>query len=263
MKLQEKQINSIFFIFFGIILIGCATAPPQPPPSTPQVNKFNFAILVMDRDRRVPVGQASIFLSVGNDTLVQGVSDDNGQANLSVATLYPGEADARLYVKAPNYHPTDQIIKLSTPVRSVIQMVSKDRPITDPLPTPPRTPQGEPVAQPTPARKRETTQYGDLNSGKLVNGQTVDFEFEANENTPLVINGSGNGEDYFEFQIEIYNSQGILLKSERKIQRTYNGGYVQTAYRFGFTPPTSGRFTLRLRATQGLGTFNVSIDEYK
>lgn len=122
-------VGAVITGLFGIYIANIRTARepvatnsnPANTKSLPQ--KFNLSVLVMDRDNNA-IAQATVLLAVGNETVAQVVTDDNGQANFSVDGSYYGKS-ARIYAKSPHYHPADLEVSLPTESRIIIQLISE------------------------------------------------------------------------------------------------------------------------------------------
>lgn len=99
---------------------------PQSGQPTPDDSdkKFHFAVTVQDHDTKSLVGQATVLLAVGNETVAQEVTDDNGQANFSINGSYQGKS-GRFYAKKPGYNPADLEVALTTESRKIILLVPK------------------------------------------------------------------------------------------------------------------------------------------
>lgn len=220
------------------------------------IQKFNFAVTVRDRDSNNSVGQATVLLAVGNETLAQTVTDDDGQANFSIDGGYSGKS-GRIYAKSPDYHPADLEISLTTESRKIIQLISKKKPKIDPDPIEPPPPVGSKPTPPTSPRKPtlEIFRAGESKTGMIADKQMIDFQFNADENVPVLFTGRASGEQYIRFEIEIYDSQGFL-------QKGINVGRVNLE-KMPFTPPKPGSYVLRLRGTDNFGTYLVSMQELK
>ena len=247
---------------FVIATLACQPSnqpgPVQPTP-VPPPPKFNFAVTVRDRDSNNLIGQATVLLSVGNETVAQSVTDDNGQANFSVAGSYVGKT-ARLYAKSPYYHPADLEISLTDDSRKILQLISKKNPKIDPDPVEPPPPSNTRVPTPTPTKKPtpsfETLNVGENKSGMIADEQVIDYRFEANENAPLLFNARAGGEQYVKFLVEIYDSQGFSLDKRTRVG-------VNDPRQLPFTPPKTGSYILRLRGTDNFGSYSVYMEELK
>jgi hypothetical protein len=257
--LPPKQTQSLILALSLLVLaaLACTTSnngnspsPNSPPP------KFNFAVTVRDRDNNA-IGQATVLLAVGPETVAQVLTDDNGQANFSVDGGYYGKR-ARIYAKSPDYHPADLEVALTTESRMILQLISKKNPKIDPDPPEPAPVSGsQPKTAPTrkPASPLEVFAPGESKTGSIADEQVIDYRFEASENVALVFTGQSSVEPYVEFNIEIYDSQGFPKK-----RIGVNGGRT---VQMSFTPPNTGSFILRLRGTERFGTFLISMQELK
>ena len=218
------------------------------------IQKFNFAVIVRDRDNNNSVGQATVLLAAGNETLAREVTDDNGQANFTIDTSYYGKS-ARIYAKSPYYHPAELEISLTTESRKIIQLISKKNPKIDPDPVEPAPPGNSKPTSTSPPRKPalEIVRAGESKTGMIADKQVIDFQFDADENVPLLFSGRAIGEHYIEFQIEIYDSQGFPQKG--------TGVSRNNPVQMPFTPPKTGSYILRLRGTLEFGTYLVYMQE--
>jgi hypothetical protein len=122
-------IGAIITGLFGIYIARIKTdrdpastnTNPSSAKSSPQ--KFNLPVIVRDRDNNA-IGQATVLLTVGQETVAQVVTDDNGQANFSVDRGYYDKR-GRLFAKSPDYYPGDLEVALSTDSRIIIQLIHK------------------------------------------------------------------------------------------------------------------------------------------
>lgn len=251
-SLQNLALASVLLI---AALLGCNPGPPQPVQPTQPSQNFNFAVSVRDRDKQNrPIGQATVLVEVGNETVAQEVTDDNGQANFSVASVYLGKS-ARLFARAHEYHSADLVLVLRNDTRQTIQMVSTDAPKLEPDPvepspapgvTPARTPKKEPPPN------LEPFVAGESKTGMIADRQVIDYRFEANKNQPLIFKARvPDGDTHF--AIEIYDSQGFPQKD---LYVSYT-----SEMSLPFTPPETGTFILRLRGRKNFGRYLVSMQE--
>lgn len=258
--LSAKQTQSLMLALSLLIFAALAcsngnnpnvTNANSPPP------KFNFAVLVRDRDSNNSIGQATVLLAVGNETVAQILTDDNGQANFSVSGTYYGK-NARLYAKAPDHYPGDLEISLTTESRMILPLISKRNPKIDPDPPEPapiNNSQPKTTPRPKPPPSLEVLNAEESKTGSIADEQVIDYRFEASENVALVFTGQSSVEPYVEFNIEIYDSQGF----PKKRIGVSGGRTVQMS----FTPPYSGSFILRLRGTERFGTYLLSMKELR
>jgi hypothetical protein len=127
----------------GVIIVAIITSywnsPPKPSGTTivnnnnapvetkSPVQQLRFVVTVRDRDDNKPIGQATILLAVGNETVARAIADDKGQASFSVDGSYYGKR-ARLYAASQYYQPADLEVSLPVEPGNIIQLVSKKKP---------------------------------------------------------------------------------------------------------------------------------------
>ena len=126
-------IGAVGVIVAAIITSYCTSSPkppgqaantPVPVETATPSSQISFVVIVRDGNNN-SIGQATVVLAVGNETIAQSISDDNGQAKFSVDGRYSGKS-ARLYAKAKEYHPADLEVSL-TGERQIIQLFSNEK----------------------------------------------------------------------------------------------------------------------------------------
>jgi hypothetical protein len=258
-----KRVENLFPLVLWLLVIlackpsGTSTTQQAPTPPPPPSN-FNFAVSVRDRNRNNrPVGQSIVLLEVGNETVAQEVTDDNGQANFSVSGYYLGKT-ARLFAKAYNYHSADVSLTLRNDIRQTIQLISADFPTLDPEPVEPSPPPGvktsrSPKQQET-RPELEIFAPGESKTGAIADRQVIDYRFEADKNVPLIFTGRIS-DGSTAFSVEIYNSQGFPQDKDMYVD-------IGTGEKsLPFTPPQTGPYILRIRGRYNFGRYLVSMRE--
>ncbi|HEY6806166.1 MAG TPA: hypothetical protein VI306_21485 [Pyrinomonadaceae bacterium] len=253
-KPAQNLMLSLIILF--LVVMGCRVSPdPAPPSSGSTPSSFSFAVSVRDRYREnAPIGQATVLIEVGNETVAQAVTDDNGQANFTVSGNYLGKS-ARLWAKAHDYHAADLVLPLQDKMRQEIPLVSADAPKIDPDPIRPSPPPGvTPNPSPTPQESvpnLEVFGIGESKSGMIAEQQTIDFRFDADKNTPVIVSAQAEGS--CRFDVQIFDSQGFPLK---RVIVTSGSSAPDT---LPFTPPKSGSYILRIKGMNNFGKYLVSM----
>jgi hypothetical protein len=263
--LHSNKINLILAVICVIfVAFGCACPPPnQNPnqttnPSAPQ--PFTCAVVIRDRDKNTPVGQVSISLVVGNETVEVKPTDDNGQARFdNIDGKYLGKG-AKIYAYSPKYHPKDDEMKLKNDETKILQIVSNDYPITTDIPTPPpaKISQGNTVPStpvPTPNILVQTIRLNDTKNGEIAEGKKLDFRFEGTDNSSILFKiGTVPSNDYYSIVYGIFDADGFKLK-----EGFIEGNRDQHQREMPFTPPKNGTYTLRLFGSQHYGGYILSM----